>query len=180
MTATLLPQMRHSVCPVARRRKQRSKRPPRRHRNKLANDGRDTRSIQHYLGHRSIASTARYTALAPDQVLRISGKIDAQSKPPPSGRGHSFQARAKAPPRAPQNNLGSHAVEHTDSTPVTLRTVVIDVSGEELERTTARLVSYPIDIISVVMWCCAPTPDLDTRTHSSTPLLEKGPGVGEN
>ena len=39
--------------------------------------------------------------------LRISGKIDAQSKPPPSGRGHSFQARAKAP-RAPQNNLGSH------------------------------------------------------------------------
>src|SRR5262249_35228275 len=34
---------------------------------KLANDGRDTRSIQHYLGHRSIASTVRYTALAPDQ-----------------------------------------------------------------------------------------------------------------
>ena len=35
--------------------------------NKLANDGRDTRSIQHYLGHRSIASTVRYTALAPDR-----------------------------------------------------------------------------------------------------------------
>ena len=34
---------------------------------KLANDGRDTRSIQHYLGHRSIVSTARYTALAPDR-----------------------------------------------------------------------------------------------------------------
>jgi integrase len=34
---------------------------------KLANDGRDTRSIQHYLGHRSIASTGRYTALAPDR-----------------------------------------------------------------------------------------------------------------
>jgi integrase len=31
---------------------------------KLANDGRDTRAIQHYLGHRSIASTVRYTALA--------------------------------------------------------------------------------------------------------------------
>jgi type 1 fimbriae regulatory protein FimB/type 1 fimbriae regulatory protein FimE len=31
---------------------------------KLANDGQDTRSIQHYLGHRSIASTVRYTALA--------------------------------------------------------------------------------------------------------------------
>ena len=34
---------------------------------KLANDGHDTRSIQHYLGHRSIQSTARYTALAPDR-----------------------------------------------------------------------------------------------------------------
>jgi site-specific recombinase XerD len=34
---------------------------------KLANDGHDTRAIQHYLGHRSIASTARYTALAPDR-----------------------------------------------------------------------------------------------------------------
>ena len=30
--------------------------------NKLANDGQDTRAIQHYLGHRSIASTVRYTA----------------------------------------------------------------------------------------------------------------------
>ena len=34
---------------------------------KLANDGRDIRSIQHYLDHRSIASTVRYTALAPDR-----------------------------------------------------------------------------------------------------------------
>src|SRR5262245_7564817 len=34
---------------------------------KLANDGHDTRAIQHYLGHRSIVSTVRYTALAPDR-----------------------------------------------------------------------------------------------------------------
>ena len=34
---------------------------------KLANDGRDTRAIQHYLGHRSIASTVRYTALGADR-----------------------------------------------------------------------------------------------------------------
>jgi integrase len=34
---------------------------------KLANDGQDTRAIQHYLGHMSIASTVRYTALAPDR-----------------------------------------------------------------------------------------------------------------
>ena len=32
---------------------------------KLANDGRDTRSIQDYMGHRNIQNTARYTALAP-------------------------------------------------------------------------------------------------------------------
>jgi type 1 fimbriae regulatory protein FimB/type 1 fimbriae regulatory protein FimE len=32
---------------------------------KLANDGQDTRAIQSYLGHRSINSTVRYTALAP-------------------------------------------------------------------------------------------------------------------
>lgn len=32
---------------------------------KLANDGRDTRSIQRYLGHRSIVPTVRYTALRP-------------------------------------------------------------------------------------------------------------------
>ena len=32
---------------------------------KLANDGHDTRAIQGYLGHRSIVSTQRYTALAP-------------------------------------------------------------------------------------------------------------------
>jgi type 1 fimbriae regulatory protein FimB/type 1 fimbriae regulatory protein FimE len=34
---------------------------------KLANDDQDTRAIQHYLGHKSINSTVRYTALAPDR-----------------------------------------------------------------------------------------------------------------
>jgi site-specific recombinase XerD len=32
---------------------------------KLANDGVDTRSVQDYLGHASIASTVRYTKLSP-------------------------------------------------------------------------------------------------------------------
>lgn len=32
---------------------------------KLANDGCDTRSIQHYLGHRNIQHTVRYTKIAP-------------------------------------------------------------------------------------------------------------------
>jgi type 1 fimbriae regulatory protein FimB/type 1 fimbriae regulatory protein FimE len=34
---------------------------------KLANDHQDTRAIQHYLGHKSINSTVRYTQLAPDR-----------------------------------------------------------------------------------------------------------------
>jgi type 1 fimbriae regulatory protein FimB/type 1 fimbriae regulatory protein FimE len=34
---------------------------------KLANQGEDKRSLAHYLGHRNLQSTARYTALAPDR-----------------------------------------------------------------------------------------------------------------
>ena len=34
---------------------------------KLANDGHDTRAIQHYLGHRCITHTTRYTELAADR-----------------------------------------------------------------------------------------------------------------
>jgi type 1 fimbriae regulatory protein FimE len=34
---------------------------------KLANEGHDTRSLQHYLGHKNIAPTVRYTDLAPER-----------------------------------------------------------------------------------------------------------------
>lgn len=34
---------------------------------KLADDGQDTRSIQHYLSHRNIRHTVRYTELSPDR-----------------------------------------------------------------------------------------------------------------
>ena len=34
---------------------------------KLANDGVDTRTLQAYLGHKSIANTVRYTELAPNR-----------------------------------------------------------------------------------------------------------------
>ncbi len=34
---------------------------------KLANDGQDTRAIQHYLGHRNIQHTVAYTQLAADR-----------------------------------------------------------------------------------------------------------------
>jgi site-specific recombinase XerD len=33
----------------------------------LANDGRDTRSIQHYVSHKNIQHTVRYTELAADR-----------------------------------------------------------------------------------------------------------------
>ena len=42
---------------------------------KLANDGQDTRAIQHYLGHKSINSTVRYTALAPDRLEGLSLRL---------------------------------------------------------------------------------------------------------
>src|SRR5262249_2759388 len=38
---------------------------------KLANQGEDTRSLAHYLGHRNLQSTARYTALAPGSLARL-------------------------------------------------------------------------------------------------------------
>ena len=34
---------------------------------KLANDGRDTRALQHYLGHRNIMYTVRYTELSSER-----------------------------------------------------------------------------------------------------------------
>ena len=56
---------------------------------KLANDGRDTRSIQHYLGHRSIAQRRGTPGLLPIGS-RISGRIEAgtagaASLPKPKG-----------------------------------------------------------------------------------------------
>jgi Phage integrase family len=45
---------------------------------KLANDGHDTRSLAHYLGHRNLQSTARYTALTPDRFCAfLAGLIQA-------------------------------------------------------------------------------------------------------
>jgi type 1 fimbriae regulatory protein FimE len=34
---------------------------------KLANDGHDTRASQHYLGHKNIQHTVRYTELSPER-----------------------------------------------------------------------------------------------------------------
>ena len=38
---------------------------------KLANAGHDTRAIQHYMGHKNIQHTVRYTELAPDLTKSI-------------------------------------------------------------------------------------------------------------
>ena len=38
---------------------------------KLANDGHDSRAIQGYVGHRSLLSTQRYMALAPDRFRKV-------------------------------------------------------------------------------------------------------------
>jgi len=38
---------------------------------KLANEGHDTRAIQHYLGHRNIQHTVGYTELAPDRFKKF-------------------------------------------------------------------------------------------------------------
>lgn len=38
---------------------------------KLANEGHDTRSLQHYLGHKNISHTVRYTEMAPDRFKRF-------------------------------------------------------------------------------------------------------------
>ena len=34
---------------------------------KPANDGHDTRALQHYMGHKNIMHTVRYTEMAPDR-----------------------------------------------------------------------------------------------------------------
>ena len=41
----------------------------------LANKGIDTRTLQAYLGHRSINSTTRYAALAPGRFKNIWGRV---------------------------------------------------------------------------------------------------------
>ena len=44
---------------------------------KLANDGRDTRALQHYLGHKNIMHTVRYTELSPERFNALSRSRDS-------------------------------------------------------------------------------------------------------
>jgi hypothetical protein len=62
---------------------------------KLANNGHDTRSLAHYLGHRNLQSTARYTALAPD---RFKGFWKDYTEAGWSVRVHRGRTSPKPPP----------------------------------------------------------------------------------
>jgi integrase len=46
---------------------------------KLANQGVDTRSLQHYLGHKNIQHTVRYSELSPSGFV-ISGKTEWRAR----------------------------------------------------------------------------------------------------
>ena len=46
---------------------------------KLANDGHDTRALQHYLGHKNIQHTVRYTEMAPDRFKDFGGTDDGEA-----------------------------------------------------------------------------------------------------
>jgi len=63
---------------------------------KLANDGHDTRAIQDYLGHKSIASTVRYTALAPDRFKHFWRDWGSATRP---SRGTQCRLLSDAPTR---------------------------------------------------------------------------------
>ena len=56
---------------------------------KLANDGVDTRTIQAYLGHKSIQHTVRYAELAPNSVQKLIPGLTAPAA--------SFEATVDAP-----------------------------------------------------------------------------------
>jgi type 1 fimbriae regulatory protein FimE len=70
---------------------------------KLANQGEDTRSLAHYLGHRNLQSTARYTALAPDRFakfwkdLRLREPLEADRRD--NSRGPRLPQRFSPDPR---------------------------------------------------------------------------------
>ena len=51
---------------------------------KLANDGHDTRALQHYLGHKNIQHTVRYTDMAPDRFKDFWGADDGGADDSPT------------------------------------------------------------------------------------------------
>ena len=59
----------------------------------LANDGHDTRAIQAYLGHRSIMSTVRYTALTPNRFRNFwKDQLSVSDQTTTDGRDANYEA----------------------------------------------------------------------------------------
>jgi len=63
---------------------------------KLTNDGHDTRALQHYLRHKNIQHTVRYTEMAPDRfkITRPLAMAHASSACAPPARPRYRRARA--------------------------------------------------------------------------------------
>jgi len=82
---------------------------------KLANDGHDTRALQHYLGHKNIQHTVRYTDMAPDRFKdfwRDRTRATASTSSPPTRHSRSLPARSpsgarRSPPRLPSTGASS-------------------------------------------------------------------------
>jgi site-specific recombinase XerD len=87
----------------------------------LANKGTDTRLIQDFLGHASIANTVRYTKLAPGRLAAV-GMIGRQG------------AAATGPPR-PMNRVGPQAAHSRLNRAVCLPPFLCE---SQSEKTTSR------------------------------------------
>ena len=76
---------------------------------KLANDGHDTRALQHYMGHKNIMHTVRYTEMAPDRFKNWQPRAVSRSTQRRSGSQARFVRRGgSAPGRGP--SPGAHAL----------------------------------------------------------------------
>ena len=110
---------------------------------KLANDGRDTRSIQHYLGHRSIVSTVRTLRSRPIGS-RISGRIDDEG---PGGA--AGQIRWPQKPTSPAfktegvgRRFGSHrrtTMMDSDAIPIPDEATILNFRASRAQRLSQHL-----------------------------------------
>ena len=78
---------------------------------KLANDGVDTRTIQAYLGHKSIQHTVRYTELSPTRFKNLF-RDSATQKSRAKG-GPFFNNKGDPTPMTPIEGGGKEAVRQT-------------------------------------------------------------------
>jgi hypothetical protein len=100
---------------------------------KLANDGVDTRSLQHYRGHKSIQHTVRYSELSPERSVHPASGEHMISPPVtierPSGENATAKFMYRAFPLLRVWNAAATIVEAEFG---------IDAEMRSLERITAR------------------------------------------